>query len=98
MQVLHLALQARQVWYIAQLVFFCSVIRNIRTMYEICSKLTKSKEWRHSGVFINNKDTRMYLNIFEHISHIALVFILLNLNKSVPAETKCDQKSGNGKI
>ena len=50
--------------------------RNTRTSCEICSKLTiKTPERRHcrcSGVFIVN---------FEHISHLALVFLLLTLNR-----------------
>ena len=33
--------------------------------------------WRRSGVFIVN---------FEHISHLALVFLLLILNMYLPAE------------
>ena len=45
--------------------------RNTRTMFEICSKLTiktpERRYWRRSGVFIVN---------FEHISHVALVFLL----------------------
>ena len=47
-------------------------LRNTRTRCEICSKLTvktpERRHWRHSGVFIVN---------FEHISHLALVFLLL---------------------
>ena len=43
---------------------------------EICSKLTiktpERRHWRCSGVFIVN---------FEHISHLALVFLLLTLNR-----------------
>ena len=35
--------------------------RNTRKMCEICSKLTKTHNWRHSNVFIVN---------FEHISHL----------------------------
>ena len=50
--------------------------RNTRTRCEICSKLTintpERRYWRRSGVFIVN---------FEHISHLALVFLLLTLNK-----------------
>ena len=50
--------------------------RNTRTKCEICSKLTiKTRErrcWRRSGVSIVN---------FEHISHLALVFLLLTLSK-----------------
>ena len=50
--------------------------RNTRTRCEICSKLTintpERRQWRRSGVFIVN---------FEHISHLALVFLLLTLNK-----------------
>ena len=48
---------------------------NTRIMCEICSKLTiktpERRNWRRSGIFIVN---------FEHISHIALVFLLLTLN------------------
>ena len=55
-------------------------IRNARRRCEICSKLIiKTAEWRHwrrSGVFIIN---------FEDISHLVLVFILLNLNMQLPA-------------
>ena len=50
--------------------------RNTRTRCEICSKLTiKTPErhhWHRSGVFI------VY---FDHISHLALVFLLLTLNR-----------------
>ena len=56
--------------------------RNARTKWEICSKLTiktperrpktpERRQWHHSGVFIVN---------FEHISHLALVFLLLTLS------------------
>ena len=46
--------------------------RNARTRGELCSVLTiKTPErWRRSGVFVN----------FEHIPHLALVFLLLILN------------------
>ena len=48
---------------------------NTRTRCQICSKLTiKTQErckWRLSGVFIDN---------FEHISHLGLLFLLLTLN------------------
>ena len=50
--------------------------RNTRTRCEICSKLTKKTPERHhcrwSGVFIIN---------FENISHLAVLFLLLALNK-----------------
>ena len=50
--------------------------RNTRTRCEICSKLTiktpERRQWRRSGVFTVN---------FEHISHLALVFLLLTLNR-----------------
>ena len=50
--------------------------RNTRISWEICSKLTmKTPErlhWRRSSVFIIN---------FEHISHLALVFLLLTLSR-----------------
>ena len=49
--------------------------RNARTKCEICSKLTiettERRQWRRSGVFIV---------IFEFISHLVLVFLLLTLN------------------
>ena len=49
---------------------------NTRSRREICSKLTiKTPErchWRCSAVFIVN---------FEHISHLALVFLLLTLSR-----------------
>ena len=50
-------------------------IRNTRIRCEICSKLTiktpKWRQWHCSGVFIFN---------FEHISHLVVVFLLLNYN------------------
>ena len=53
---------------------------NTRTMCEIFFKLTTKTlerwQWRRFGVFTVN---------FEQISHIALVFPLLNLNKYMPA-------------
>ena len=49
--------------------------RNTRTRREICSKLTlktpERRHWRRSGIFIDN---------YEHISHLVLVFLLLTLN------------------
>ena len=49
--------------------------RNTKTRCEICSKLTiktpERSHWRRSSVFIVN---------FEHISHLALVLLLLTLN------------------
>ena len=49
--------------------------RTTRTKCEICSKLTikipARRKWRRSGVLIVN---------FEHISHLALVFLLLTLS------------------
>ena len=39
--------------------------------------------WRRSGIFIVN---------FAHISHLALVFLLLTLNMSLPAEEKLKSK------
>ena len=48
--------------------------RNTKTRCEICSKLTiktpERSHWRRSSVFIAN---------FEHISHLALVLLLLTL-------------------
>ena len=54
--------------------------RNTRARYKICSKLitkTPERRRRRPGVFIVN---------FEHISHLILVFLLLTLNKYLPAE------------
>ena len=54
--------------------------RNTRARCKICSKLTiktpERRHWRNSAVFIVN---------FEHISHLLLVFILLNLSRWMPA-------------
>ena len=57
---------------------------NTRAKYEICSKLTKKTPgWHHffrSGVLIVS---------FEHILHINLVSMLLNLNRYIFAENLC---------
>ena len=58
--------------------------RNTRTRYELYSKLTiktpKRRQWHRSGVFIN---------IFEHIPHLVIVFILfLNAGWVVPKKTQ----------
>ena len=49
--------------------------RNTRARCDVCSKLTiktpERRHWLRSSVFIVN---------FEHISHLALVFLLLTLN------------------
>ena len=49
--------------------------RNTRARCEICSKLTikisERRQWCRSGIVIVN---------FKHISHLALVFVLLTLN------------------
>ena len=51
-----------------------------RTKCEICSKLTiKNNARRRSGVFVVN---------FEHISHLALVFLIANF-KQVNAGWDC---------
>ena len=50
--------------------------RNSRTRCEICSKLTikvpERRHWRRSDIFIVN---------LEHISHLALLFLLLTLSR-----------------
>ena len=54
--------------------------RGTRTRYEICSKLTikipERRQLRRSGVFMVN---------FKHISHLDLLFPLINLNMNCPA-------------
>ena len=47
---------------------------NIRTRWEICSKLVIKATDDDPGVFISN---------FEDISNLFLVFLLLNLNKKI---------------
>ena len=53
---------------------------NNRTMGETCSKLKirppELRQWRRSGVFMNR---------FEQVSHILMVFLLLNLTKKMLA-------------
>ena len=53
--------------------------RNPRIMCEICLKLTlktpERRQWRRSCVFV----------CFEHISHLALGFLLLTVNMSLPS-------------
>ena len=50
--------------------------RNIRTRYEICLKLTiKTPELRHWGRF------GFFIVNVEHVSHLALEFLLLTLGK-----------------
>ena len=62
--------------------------RNTRIKCETCSKLTlntpEQHHWHRSGVF-------------EHISHLVLVFLLLNLKKLLPARAfpKFETKSFN---
>ena len=50
--------------------------RKTRRRCSICSKLKikipERRQWRRSGVFIDN---------FEQISHLVLVFLLLNLSR-----------------
>ena len=64
--------------------------RNTITRCEICSKLTiktpERQQWRRSGVFIVN---------FEHISQLVLVFLLLTMNRQMPAGP---QLSGNTQL
>ena len=54
--------------------------RNNRTRCGICSKLTmkipERRHWRRFGIFIVD---------FEHISHLALVFLFLILNMKLLA-------------
>ena len=59
----------------SQPAFTYSKLEIIETRCEICSKLTikipERRDWRRSGIFVVN---------FEHISRLALVFLLLTLN------------------
>ena len=52
--------------------------KNIRTRFEICSKLKiktpERRQWRHSSVFIIN---------IEYISQLDLVFLLLILRRKI---------------
>ena len=54
--------------------------RNTRTRCELCSKLTiktpERSQWRRSAFFIDN---------LEHITHLALVFLLLPLSRLMRA-------------
>ena len=43
-------------------------------MFKINNKDTRKRPWRRSGIFIVN---------FEHISHLALVFLLLTLSREM---------------
>ena len=52
-----------------------------RTRCEICSKLTIKIPERRPGIFIVN---------FEHISHLALEFLLLTLSRSMPPGKNID--------
>ena len=49
--------------------------KNTRKKLKICSKLTiktpELRQWPRSGVFVEN---------FEHISHLVVMFLLLTLN------------------
>ena len=45
-------------------------------MFKVKVKTPEGHQWRRSGVFIVN---------FEHISHLALVFLLLTLSRKMPA-------------
>ena len=64
--------------------------RNTRARCEICSKLTikipERRHWRRSGIFIVN---------FEHISHLALVVLLLTLNIQSPARVTFRNKGAS---
>ena len=50
-------------------------------MFKVDNKDTKMKQKHHSGVFIVN---------VEHISHLALVFLLWTLNMQFTAENLID--------
>ena len=61
--------------------------RNTRARCEICSELTiKPPEWRHSCAFVVN---------FEHISHLALVVLLITLNMQLPARVTFRNKGAS---
>ena len=58
--------------------------KNTRTRCEICSKLTikiaERHHWRRCAVFMVN---------FEHISHLALVFLLLTFTSTWTSTCRC---------
>ena len=52
--------------------------KNTRTRRKVCSKFTiktPKRYWRRSGIFIMN---------FEHLSHLALIFLLLTFSRQTP--------------
>ena len=60
---------------------FKSNNRNTRTRSEICSKLTiNTPERRH-----RRRSSGVFIVIFEYLSHLILVFLLLTLNMQLPA-------------
>ena len=64
--------------------------RNTRARCEICLELSittpEQRQWGHSGVFIVD---------FEHVSHLALVLLLLTLNMYMPTGNKRKEASSN---
>ena len=68
--------RAQMVHYPTNIYLFKVNSKNFKKRRKICSKLTiktpERRQWCRSGVFIIN---------FKHISHLFLVFLLLNLNK-----------------
>ena len=67
-------------------IYLLKVNSNTKTRFEIWSKsIVKAQERPHSGVFIVN---------FEHISCLVLVFLMLTLNKQMPAGFKIVIKMG----
>ena len=57
-------------------IYLLKVNRNTTARCEICSKLTIKAPERSYGVFVDD---------FEHISHLGLVFLLLTSNMQLPA-------------
>ena len=68
-------------FYTTQPAFTCSKLtietleQNVKYV-QLTRKTLERRQWRRSGVFLVN---------FEHISHLALVFLLLTLNMQLPA-------------
>ena len=63
-------------------VYLFKVNNRNRKRSEICSKLTiKALERQHASLRQHIRRSRVFIVIFEHISHLFLVFLFLTLNE-----------------